>query len=131
LKLYSQPDIDNGEILSIDAAAMIFQKFTLYPNYSLYVALVEDKIIGTFELIIMDNLAHKGKRSGVIEDIVVDNDYRSKGIGRRMMDFAMNACKNNDCYKLTLSSSINRERAHKFYEELEFKKHGYSFAIEL
>lgn len=127
LKLYAQ--IDNDETLSLDKANRIFSKFGIYPNYSLYVAKIADKIIGTFELLIMDNLAHKGAPSGIVEDVVVDKDYRSKGIGKKMMEYAKDVCQKNGCYKLTLSSNIHRDIAHKFYENLGFEKHGYSFLI--
>jgi GNAT superfamily N-acetyltransferase len=129
LELHGQ--IDNEEILNINEAERIFSKFQLYPNYALYIAKIKDKIIGTFELLIMDNIAHKGAPSGIVEDVVVDKDYRSKGIGKKMMEYAMEICRENGCYKLTLSSSILRERAHSFYEDLGFARHGYSFLIEL
>jgi GNAT superfamily N-acetyltransferase len=129
LKLHAQ--IDNEEILKINEAERIFNKFQLYPNYSLYIAKIKDKIIGTFELLIMDNIAHKGTPSGIVEDVVVDKDYRSKGIGKKMMKYALDVCHQNGCYKLTLSSNIHRDRAHIFYESLGFKKHGYSFLIEI
>ena len=131
LGLYAQYDFDNGDILSNEKAKEVFNTFQLYPNYSLYVAIHEQKVVWTFELLIMDNLGHKGKRSGIVEDVVVDNNYRSKGIGRQMMEYAINICQKNDCYKLALSSNLNRDRAHKFYEDLGFKKHGYSFLMEL
>ena len=88
-----------------------------------------DNVIGTFELLIMDNFAHKGSPSGIVEDVVVDENYRSKGISKIMMEFARDICEINGCYKLTLSSNINRDEAHKFYESLGFEKHRYSFLI--
>jgi GNAT superfamily N-acetyltransferase len=131
LNLYGQKDLDNGNILAVDEANLIFNKFSTYPNFSLYVAILEDIVVGTFELLIMDNLGHKGSPSGIIEDVVVDENYRSKGIGARMMEHALHVCQGHNCYKLTLSSNLKRERAHQFYEKLGFKKHGYSFLMEL
>jgi len=129
--LYAQKDIDNGEGLSIKEANRIFSKFQTYPNYSLYIAITENKIVGTFELLIMDNLAHCGKPSGIIEDVIVDSNYRSMGIGKKMMEFAMGICKKQGCYKLALSSNSIRERAHIFYKNLGFEQHGFSFLVEL
>lgn len=131
LKLYAQKDIDNGDVLSIDEAEVAFSKFSLYPNYSLYVAEIAGKVVGTFELLILDNLAHKGKPSGVVEDVVVDAEFQSQGIGRQMMGYAIEVCRENGCYKMTLSSNLKREKAHQFYENIGFKKHGYSFLIEI
>ncbi len=131
LQLYAQKDIDNGVILSIKEANRIFRKFQLYPEYFLFIGIINNSIVGTFELLIMDNLAHMGRPSGIVEDVVVDSKYRSKGIGRKMMEYAMDFCREKRCYKLALSSNIHREDAHKFYENLGFKKHGYSFLTEL
>ena len=131
LNLYATKDLDDGDILAIDDANRIFNKFLSYPNYSLYVAIIEDKVVGTFALLIMDNLGHLGKPSGIVEDVVVHDDYRSQGIGAKMMEFAIKVCGEYGCYKLMLSSNLIRERAHQFYENYGFKKHGYSFLMEI
>jgi GNAT superfamily N-acetyltransferase len=131
LGLYQQNGIDDKEVLSIDEANDMLNKFKQYPNYAIYVATFENEVVGTFALLIMDNLAHKGTPSGVVEDVVVDENFRSRGIGKKMMEFAIEKCRNQGCYKLMLSSNIKRDMAHRFYENLGFKKHGYSFLIEL
>jgi GNAT superfamily N-acetyltransferase len=131
LKLYAQQDIDNGDILTLKEANTIYSKFSKYPNYMLYIAKIDESIVGTFSLLIMDNIAHQGRPSAIIEDIVVDIKYRYQGIGREMLKHAMETSKKNGCYKLALSSNLKREQAHAFYERLGLKKHGYSFLIEL
>lgn len=131
LDLYRQIDVNDRHTLSVEEATKILAKFQIYPNYSLYLAEIDNKIVGTFELLIMDNFAHGGSKSGIVEDVVIDRNYRSKGLGRKMMEYAMAVCKDNNCYKLTLSSNIHRDKAHTFYENLGFTKHGYSFLIEL
>jgi GNAT superfamily N-acetyltransferase len=102
-----------------------------YPNYTVYVAELEGKIIGAFALLIMDNLAHLGAPSGVVEDVVVHQEWRGLGIGKVMIQFAMEQCRQAGCYKLALSSNLRRESAHKFYESLGFEQHGYSFLVNL
>jgi len=131
LKLYADSDIDNGKILSIEGAEAIFNKMKTYPNYKIYIAVGQDKILGTFSLSIMDNIAHLGKSSGLVESVVVEEKIRSKGIGKKMMEYALNICRKNNCYKMCLSSNLIRTKAHDFYEKLGFKKHGYSFLIEI
>ncbi|MCL2774968.1 MAG: bifunctional histidine phosphatase family protein/GNAT family N-acetyltransferase [Oscillospiraceae bacterium] len=132
LDLYSQPDMDNGEILPLDKAEEIFAKMSTYPDYCVYVAEADgSKIVGTFTLAIMDNMAHMGSESGLIEDVVVSQEYQGKGIGTEMIKYALGICKTKSCYKVCLSSNVKRENAHKFYESLGFKIHGYSFLIEL
>lgn len=130
LKLYAEEDIDNGDVLAIPDAKDIFDTICSYPNYKIYIAEANGNPVGTFALAIMHNLAHRGKSSGLVEDVVVAGDMRSKGIGKKMMEYAMEMCRHNHCYKMCLSSSLKRESAHRFYERLGFTKHGYSFIIQ-
>ncbi len=131
LELYKQADMDNGKVLPSEQAEAVFRKIFSYPNYKIFVAEAGDKIIGTFALAIMDNLAHMGAASGLIEDVVVKADLQGGGIGKQMMNYAVERCKKYGCYKVALSSNLKREKAHRFYESLGFKKHGYSFLLEL
>lgn len=131
ITLYAQPEIDNDHILSIDEAKALFKKMGSYPRYTIFVAVIENNIVGTFALLIMDNLAHMGAPSGVVEDVVVDPNYQGKGIGKFMMNYTINQCKEAGCYKLSLSSNLKRTNAHKFYESLGFKQHGISFVVDL
>ena len=130
LQLYGQLEVDNGDILPLDEAENLFDKINQYPNYKMYVACQDRSIIGTFALLIMDNLAHRGAKSGIVEDVVVSPEWQGKGVGRQMMELAMAECRKNGCYKLVLSSNKKREDAHRFYESLGFEKHGYSFMVE-
>lgn len=130
LHLYTHLGMDDGSILTLKEAKRIFNRMKTYPDYKLYIALVDKEIAGTFALIVMDNLGHRGAPSGIVEDVVVHPKWRRKGVGKGMMQFAMERCKEKGCYKMVLSSNIEREDAHLFYESLGFKKHGYSFIAE-
>ena len=87
--------------------------------------------MGTFALLIMDNLGHQGAPSAVVEDVCVDGRFQGQGIGRAMMAHAMELARRHGCYKLTLSSNAARERAHEFYRKLGFEPHGVSFHVRL
>jgi GNAT superfamily N-acetyltransferase len=130
LSLFKQPDVDQ-DVLSIKEAQSIFKRIRDYPNYKIYVAKSNHKIVGTFSLLVMDKLSHLGAKSGIVDDVMVRPDWQGKGIGKKMMQFAMHRCKKSGCYKLMLSSNIKRELAHQFYEKLGFEKHGYSFVVDI
>jgi GNAT superfamily N-acetyltransferase len=131
LALYAQPDLDDGVVLPLHDAERIFARFARYPDYTLYVAEQEGRIVGSFALLIMDNLGHLGAPSAIVEDVVVGPVLHGRGIGRAMMRFAIERCREKRCYKLALSSNAKREGAHAFYESLGFERHGYSFRIAL
>lgn len=129
LRLHAQPEMDDGQVLSVAEAERVLDRMARYPDYRLYVAIRGDHILGTFALLIMDNLGHQGAPSGVIEDVVVDPQCQGQGIGKAMMQYALGLCGEKRCYKVALSSNLKRERAHAFYESLGFERHGYSFKV--
>ena len=129
LRLLSQPHLDDGQALSLAEAERLFDRMARYPDYGIYVAIHDDRIVGTFALLIMDNLAHQGAPSGVIEDVAVDPQCQGQGIGKAMVRHALRVCGEKGCYKVALSSNLKRDRAHAFYESLGFERHGYSLKI--
>ncbi len=131
LRLYAQPDLDDGRTLSLVQAEHIFDLMKRYPDYKVYVSACENHIVGTFTLLVMDNLAHVGATSAIIEDVAVDPEWQERGIGKMMMRYALKMAADKGCYKAMLSSNLKRERAHAFYEALGFERHGYSFRINL
>jgi len=131
LALYAQTDFDDGRVLALDEARRIFRRFADYPDYMLYVAEHAGSVAGTFALLIMDNLGHRGTPSAIVEDVVVAPGRQGLGIGRAMMEFAWTRSREKGAYKLVLSSNARRERAHAFYESLGFERHGLSFRLDL
>lgn len=131
LPLYRYLGMDDGTILEEKEAQSVFQRITAYPDYKVYVVEIEGEIIGTFSLLIMDNLGHLGKPSAILEDVVVHPSWRGKGIGGRMVRFAMALAAFKGCYKISLNSDLRRQDAHRFYEKLGFRQHGISFNLSL
>jgi GNAT superfamily N-acetyltransferase len=131
ISLYAQPDLDDGNVLTVDQGVALFERFGRYPDYTLYVAEQDGEIVGSFALLVMDNLGHLGSPSGIVEDVVVAPTRQSNGIGAAMMRFALERCREKRCYKLMLSSNAKRARAHAFYESLGYERHGYSFRVDL
>ena len=131
LALYAQPGMDDGRTLSLADARALFARFARYPDYVLYVAEDAGTVVGTFALLVMDNLGHMGAPSAVIEDVVVAPERQGSGVGGAMMRFAMAKASEKGCYKLVLSSNAKRVKAHQFYENLGFRRHGVSLHVDL
>ena len=131
LALYAQPDLDDGKVLSEAEARKIFAQFAQYPNYRLFVAVDGHNVVGTFALLVMHNLAHRGMPSAIAEDVVVAKARQGQGIGRQMMAHAADQARAAGCYKLALSSNRKRKEAHAFYESLGFGQHGLSFVMDI
>ncbi len=62
-----------------------------------------------------------------IYDLVTREKYRSQGHGKEMMRYLHDYAKMFDCGKIALTSGLQREAAHRFYEEEGFEKKSYAF----
>ena len=131
LALYGQPGMDDGVVLDIESAKALHAKFKAYPDYTLYVAEQDGVVLGTYAMLIMDNLGHMGAPSAIVEDVNVSPEAQGKGMGSQMIRHALDVATAKGCYKLSLSSNMKRERAHAFYDGLGFERHGYSFLCRL
>jgi ribosomal protein S18 acetylase RimI-like enzyme len=127
LSVYAQTGIDQGQSCTIEEAREHYKRFQSYPNYRLFVATIAEMVAGTYALMVMDNLAKRGKPSAIVEDIAVLPEYQRQGIGKAMLTHARELAVQAGCYKLVLSSNLRNQTAHGFYEKLGFEKHGYSF----
>jgi GNAT superfamily N-acetyltransferase len=131
IALYQRAGIESETPFTPQEAEAHFAVFTRYPNYRVFVAIVGEEIVGAYELLIMDNLAKHGRRSGLVEDVAVSPQHQRHGIGHALMQHAREQCSRAGCYKFVLSSGIRREEAHAFYDSLGLKRHGVSFLAEI
>jgi len=56
-----------------------------------------------------------------VEDVVVDQNYRRWGIGRALVNEAIEWARKMGASKVDLTSSMEKEAAHAFYESLGFE----------
>ena len=131
LNLYAQTGLDDGVRLKLDQARTMFQRFTTYPCYRVFVVEAGSGVTATYALLIMDNIAHVGAPLAIVEQVAVSASAQGQGLGMLMMHHAMIEARVQGCYKLALSSNVKRERAHDFYDKLGFVRHGYSFVVDL
>lgn len=91
--------------------------------YLCYYTNTENKIsiIGSGTIIFEPKIIRNGKYVGHIEDIVVDNNFRSIGISKKIIDKLILFAKEKDCYKIILDCKAN---LCDFYEKNGFERHG-------
>lgn len=123
-------DLNDGEASDEEQMRQNWEKIKQYPYYKIFLAEDEGRIVGTFSLLICENIGHHGKKFAILENVVVKSGLRGQGLGRKMLGEALELAKGENCYKLMLSSNIKRQDAHRFYENLGFKQHGISFMVE-
>lgn len=124
-------DATDSDATDLAEARAIFDRMARYPDYTLHVAERDEVVLGTFTLLVMENIAHAGARSAVIEAVAVAGAAQGQGIGRAMMGAALGLAREKGCYKASLSTRMTRERAHAFYESLGFERHGFSYITHI
>ena len=87
----------------------------------LFVARKSDskEIIGMLTLIIFRIPFAK---KGLLEDLVVDKEYRKKGIGTKLITAALNLARKEGVVYLDFTSSPTRTAANNLYQHLGFEK---------
>ncbi len=119
----------NEEPLPLPRAQEIFARMQALPRMWVWIAERDATPVGTYTLLVMDNLCHAGTPSAIVESVVVASEARGGRIGEAMMRHAMQRAREAGCYKLALSSNGRRLEAHRFYRRLGFTPHGISFSI--
>lgn len=90
------------------------------------VAECEGKVVGFCSLSIMHTLWSAG-RLGHIDELVVDEGFRGKGIGSHLLNEMMQRAGKKGCLRIELESDLRRNEAHRFYTDRGFKMAAYSF----
>jgi glucosamine-phosphate N-acetyltransferase len=86
------------------------------------------RIIGTGTIIIEPKIIHGGKNVGHIEDLVVDNEYRNKGIGKTILNKLIEIGKDKHCYKIILNCDKDIKE---FYEKNGFENKNIEMSLYL
>jgi len=119
LKLYNQLNNSNTVSFTIKEADKIWKKIEK-SNIKYFLAKEKSKILGSCYICIIPNLTYNGKSIGFIENLIVNETNRGRGIGKKLMEMAIEYARENDCYKVVLQSGLNREEAHLFYNKMGF-----------
>lgn len=92
------------------------------PNQDLIVVENDDGIvIGSLQLSFLPGISHRGAWRAQIEGVRVATGYRSGGIGRRMILWAIERSRERGCKMVQLTSNKSRVDAIRFYQKLGFE----------
>ncbi len=88
----------------------------------------EGEEIGHVYLYLIKNDLHK-EPYGFLEDVFIEEKYRSQGYGKKIMQEVIQKAKDTGCYKLLGTSRSSREKVHDFYINLGFVQWGKEFRM--
>lgn len=120
------PQLSPGSILPKKAD---LEKIVKSGNTRIIIA-EEEKILGTLTLVFQK--IPTGEKVW-IEDVIVDNAARGKGIGEKLMLYALDYIRKKGIKKIDLTSVPERIAANRLYQKLGFEKRNtniYRFTIK-
>lgn len=97
-----------------------FDAINADPNQLLAVAQLNGTVVGTLQISFMPGLSHQGAWRAEIESVRVSSQARGAGLGRRLMEWAIEQCRARHCHIVQLTSDLKRIDAHRFYDQLGF-----------
>ena len=116
--------INEFRLIRLDITKEIFETIydTIFLNSIIFVIEVNNTIIAAATLIMEQKFIHKLSKYGHIEDVIVNNEHRGKGYGKKIIKHIVEYCKKNNFYKITLTC---KEELVTFYEKNNFEVYQY------
>ena len=129
--LYNLSKGINAATFDVKTVANIFEKVQKHPNFHVYIAEKDAKVIGTFMLVVMENPKPGELPHGIVENVAVHKRYQRQGIGKRMIEFAMKKCREAGCREMRFSTNDRNAEASRLFERMGFQQQGYGYVIDL
>ncbi|MGW2129058.1 N-acetyltransferase family protein [Streptomyces coelicoflavus] len=108
-----------------------FERLKTDPNQHLVVAVREGRVVGTLQLTIVPGLSRRGATRSIVEGVRVHGDERGSGLGTRLIEWAIDESRRQECHLVQLTSDQTRTDAHRFYERLGFSASHTGFKLQL
>ncbi|MGY4629588.1 GNAT family N-acetyltransferase [Bradyrhizobium sp. USDA 4486] len=97
-----------------------FERVARDSNLSLVVAESEGRVVGCLQLAVLAGISSQGGIRGLLEDVRVATDCRSRGIGEQLVQWAVAEAKARGCNLVELLTHQTRVDAQRFYKRLGF-----------
>jgi len=108
-----------------------FDVIAANPYNTLFVAELEGRVVGTYQITILPGLAERGRIRAKIESVHVAPECRGRGIGAIMMRHAIAFAAEKGVGLVELTSHKARPDAHRFYAGLGFVQSHEGFKMAL
>ena len=102
--------------------ADVLVKLITDPDYHIFVGEIDEKIVSSVTLIVIQNLTHNLRPYALIENVVTHENFRNKGYASALIEHAGKIAEENNCYKIMLMTGSKKESTLRFYEKCGFNR---------
>lgn len=100
----------------------VFERFHAYAGSAIIVAEIDGALVASCTLVVVPNLTKGGKPYGLIENVVTHYDFRKRGLGKGILQFASHAAWEAGCYKVMLMTGSKKPETVAFYLAAGFEQ---------
>jgi len=119
LELFASAEVSD-HAQPIERARQIWAETLASDATDAFVAMEGERVAATCMLITVPNLLRGGRRLAVLENVASHPDFRRGGYGRAVVEAALQAAWDKDCYHVSMQSGRQDPAVHKFYKDRGF-----------
>ena len=105
----------------------IFKSFFHVSDREAYVATVHNNVIGFVTIYYLD-VMHRCGRVASIQELVVTEEFRGRGVGKALVDFVMRKAEEDHMQGMEIATDLWQGGAKSFYEKCGLKRRSYLVA---
>jgi glucosamine-phosphate N-acetyltransferase len=119
-----------GKPLDLVALRSVYDRALASDRQVYFCAVHQQQLVGFGSLTVKSNLWSEAF-VGYVDEMVVDEAYRGRGIGTQMLDRLISCARERGCNRIELDSAFHRKDAHAFYERRGFQSRAYLYSKPL
>jgi predicted N-acetyltransferase YhbS len=125
----SDSQVEHSRNPSLADYLRVFAEIRADPRQKLFVAQVQGEVVGTIVLLEVPNLSHNGTPWAFLENLIVTERHRGRGLGRMLLEHAVGLARKSGCHMVELCSDVRRKEAHVLYVSMGFEAQAHCFRL--
>jgi len=105
---------------SFEACEKVLADIAADPRHELLVVEDRGEVAGTAVVLIVPNLSHGATPWALVENLIVDQRFRRRGLARMLLEYAVARAREAGCHRIELMSDNSRKDAHRLYRSAGF-----------
>jgi predicted N-acetyltransferase YhbS len=122
-------EVEHGRSPSLADYEQVFADICSDPRQKLLVVEQQGEVVGTIVLLVVPNLSHNATPWSFLENLIVTEKHRRRGLGRMLLQYAIELAKKSGCHMVELCSDVRRNEAHILYNSMGFEAQAHCFRL--
>ena len=122
--------MDNTEGIDTGIALKTCEQLLNDASSHILVAAREETPVGFINFTVRQTILHRSP-SALIDELIVAEEYRGKGVGKQLVQAAIDECRQLGCCEVEVSTEKTNLKAREFYKKCGFEQKGTLFEVDL